>query len=288
MNEVPAAMRRAEILERIEREGGMTVGEVARIHAISNMTAHRDLEHLAREGLVERIRGGARAIGGRPPHPTAWDHRIAQAVEAKAAMADFAATLVTSGATVFLDASSTALALGYRLAGDPPPELTLVTNSPMIAAEIRADSIHVVVCPGELDQQTRTITGRWTTEFIGRLNFDVAFASSAGRDARSRAHHVARPDRRRAAGGARRRPPNGRAGGRLEVRASRAASRSRPWRRSTSSSATPGWTRRPRRSSAPPASSYSSSSAESRGGGGITTGLYGVCNTVLATGAPYS
>jgi DeoR/GlpR family transcriptional regulator of sugar metabolism len=179
---VPAAIRRAEILERIEREGGVTVGQVARIHSISSMTAHRDLEHLAREGLVERVRGGARALGSRleRPHPTAWEHRIGQAGEAKAAMAEYAATLVTSGATVFLDASSTALALGNRLARDPPPELTLVTNSPMVAAEIRADPIHVVVCPGELDQHTRMITGRWTTEFILRLNFDLAFVSAAG------------------------------------------------------------------------------------------------------------
>ena len=182
MNAVPAAMRRAQILERIEREGGVTVAELARIHAISNMTAHRDLEHLAREGLVERIRGGARAIGARPgrSHPTAWEHRIGNAAAAKAAIAEYAATLVASGETILLDASSTALALAVELAREPPPELTLVTNSPMIAAEIRADPIHVVVCPGELDQHTRTITGRWTTEFIRRLNFDTAFVSSAG------------------------------------------------------------------------------------------------------------
>jgi DeoR/GlpR family transcriptional regulator of sugar metabolism len=179
---VPAAMRRAQILELIEREGGLTVGEVARVHAVSSMTAHRDLAQLAREGLVERIRGGARAVGGRPAHahPTAWDHRIGQAAAAKAAIAGYAATLVASGATIFLDASSTALALAARLIRDPPGELTLVTTSPMIAAEISADPIHVVVCPGELDPHTRTITGRWTTEFIRRLNLDVAFVSSAG------------------------------------------------------------------------------------------------------------
>ncbi len=45
---------------------------------------------------------------------------------------------------------------------------------------MRAEPIHVVVCPGELDQHTRTITGRWTVEFIRRLNFDIAFVSSAG------------------------------------------------------------------------------------------------------------
>jgi DeoR/GlpR family transcriptional regulator of sugar metabolism len=180
---LPAAMRRARMLERIQRDGGATVAELARAHAISSMTAHRDLELLAREGLVERVRGGARALvprGPAPPHPTAWEHRIAQAAEAKAAIGAHAATLVADGSTIFLDASSTALALAVELSVDPPFELTLVTNSPMIASQIRADSIHVVVCPGELDQYTRTITGRWTTDFIRRLNFDTAFMSAAG------------------------------------------------------------------------------------------------------------
>ena len=176
-------MRRAQMLERIRRDGGATVAELARAHSISSMTAHRDLEQLAREGLVERVRGGARAlaVGGQaPPHPTAWDHRIGQAAEAKSAIGAHAATLVGAGSTIFLDASSTALALATALSADAPYELTLVTNSPMIAAQIRADSIHVVVCPGELDQYTRTITGRWTVEFIRRLNFDTAFVSAAG------------------------------------------------------------------------------------------------------------
>jgi DeoR/GlpR family transcriptional regulator of sugar metabolism len=183
VNAIPASTRRARILDRIRRDGGVTIAELARSHAISNMTAHRDLEQLASEGLVERVRGGARALpgdGGRPAHPTAWGHRIDQAAEAKAAIAAEATKLVVSGSTIFLDASSTALALASTLAAAPPFELTLVTNSPMIAGEIRADSIHVVVCPGELDQHTRTITGRWTVEFIRRLNFDTAFVSAAG------------------------------------------------------------------------------------------------------------
>ena len=183
VNVLPASTRRERILEQIRRDGGVTLAEVARGHAISTMTAHRDLEQLAADGLVERVRGGARALpaGAAPPaHPTAWTHRIGQAAAAKAAIAAEAATLVAGGETIFLDASSTALALAGRLTAAPPYELTLVTNSPMIAAEIRADPIHVVVCPGELDQQTRTITGRWTVEFIGRLHFDTAFVSAAG------------------------------------------------------------------------------------------------------------
>jgi DeoR family fructose operon transcriptional repressor len=180
---MPAALRRAQILERIRREGGVTIAELSRAHAVSNMTAHRDLEQLAREGLVQRVRGGAQALGeggAAASHPTAWDHRIGQAAAAKEAIADHAAGLIAAGSTIFLDASSTALALATRLMEDPPYELTLVTNSPMIAATLRAEPIHVVVCPGELDQPTRTITGRWTVEFLGRLNFDTAFVSCAG------------------------------------------------------------------------------------------------------------
>jgi DeoR/GlpR family transcriptional regulator of sugar metabolism len=87
---------------------------------------------------------------------------------------------VTSGSTIFLDASSTALALARRLMEQPPNELSLVTNSPAIAYEVAAEPMHVVVCPGELDQHMRMIAGRWTVEFLHELNFDMAFVSAAG------------------------------------------------------------------------------------------------------------
>jgi DeoR/GlpR family transcriptional regulator of sugar metabolism len=180
---VPPALRRAQILRRIERDGGVSVAELSRDHAISAATAHRDLEELAREGLVERVHGGARSIGAKPSAPaipTAWTQRVEQARAAKAAIAAHAVRHVGHGMTIFLDASSTALALARRLVEDPPNELTLVTNSPAIAHELHADAIHVVVTPGELDQHMRMLAGRWTVEFLAQLNFAVAFVSAAG------------------------------------------------------------------------------------------------------------
>ena len=161
----------------------MSVAELARDHAVSPITVHRDLEQLAREGLVERVHGGARAIRGIGTLPliaTAWTQRVEQAGAAKAAIAAHAAAMIASGSTVFLDASSSALALARRLMEDPPNELTLVTNSPAIAYEVIAEPMHVVCCPGELDQHMRMLAGRWTVEFLHELNFDVAFVSAAG------------------------------------------------------------------------------------------------------------
>jgi DeoR/GlpR family transcriptional regulator of sugar metabolism len=180
---VPPALRRAEILKRIQRDGGVSVADLARDHAVSAVTVHRDLEELAREGLVERVHGGARALGATPAAPTiptAWTQRAEQAGAAKAAIAAHAIRYVGHGATVFLDASSSCLALARRLVDHPPNELTLVTNSPAIAYEIQADAIHVVIVPGELDQHMRMLAGRWTVEFLSELNFAVAFVSAAG------------------------------------------------------------------------------------------------------------
>jgi DeoR family fructose operon transcriptional repressor len=149
---------------------------------VSAVTVHRDLERLASEGLVERVHGGARALGGAGGSviATAWSQRTQQAADAKTAIAAHAARYVESGTTVFLDASSTALALAHELMDRPPNEVTLVTNSPAIAFLMQAESVHVVVTPGELDQHMRMVGGRWTVEFLSQLHFDLAFISAAG------------------------------------------------------------------------------------------------------------
>lgn len=182
---MPPALRRAKILERVRRNGGASVAELARDLEVSSITVHRDLELLAGEGLIERVHGGARALDGPagPPDPavvTAWDQRVQLARQAKERIAAHAARRVGDGETVFLDASSSALALARHLMKAPPNELTLVTNSPAIAHEIVAESIHVIVTPGELDQHMRLLAGRWTVEFLSNLNFAAAFVSAAG------------------------------------------------------------------------------------------------------------
>jgi DeoR/GlpR family transcriptional regulator of sugar metabolism len=180
---VPPALRRSQILERIRREGGVTISQLAHDHGVSTITVHRDLAELASDGLIERVHGGARAVDGgadSQPIETAWDKRVRQADEAKAEIARHAARLVEDGATIFLDSSSTCLALAKRLAAEPAGTITLVTNSPAIAFQLTAESIHVIVTPGEVDPHMRLIAGRWAREFLSDLNVDIAFVSAAG------------------------------------------------------------------------------------------------------------
>ena len=91
MSTMPPALRRARILERIQRDGGVSIADLARDLTVSSITVHRDLEHLSKEGLVERVHGGARALAGAPSStaipPTGWEQRTSQAGSAKVAIA---------------------------------------------------------------------------------------------------------------------------------------------------------------------------------------------------------
>jgi len=179
---LPPVLRRAKILERVSRDGGASLAELASEHAVSPVTVHRDLELLSGEGLLERVRGGARSLPDSRPTQieTAWNARVRESAHEKDAIALRARDLVNDGSTIFLDASSTGLALARALELRPPTELTLVTNSPAIALGLTADTIHVIVPPGELNQHMRVLTGRWTIEFLRELNIAVAFISAAG------------------------------------------------------------------------------------------------------------
>jgi hypothetical protein len=84
------------------------------------------------------------------------------------------------GETVFLDGSDGSLALAKALAEAPSRELTIVTNSLRITAEDLRLPATVLVCPGRLNQRTRTTEGALTLAFLQRQRLDAAFVSGSG------------------------------------------------------------------------------------------------------------
>jgi DeoR/GlpR family transcriptional regulator of sugar metabolism len=178
---MPAPMRRRDMLQLIERGHGATVGQLARYYGVATVTVHRDLEALAQEGAIERVRGGARAVSPQPPVQSDFARRHRSSRAAKERIARRAARLVSEGMTVFLDSSTTCLAVAAELArAEPAPGITVVTNSPAIAYELKAPTMHIIVTPGEVDQDLMLIGGRWTVEFVRRIQFELAFISGAG------------------------------------------------------------------------------------------------------------
>jgi DeoR/GlpR family transcriptional regulator of sugar metabolism len=144
-----ARQRQELILDAVRTTGGVRVSELVNRLAVSDMTVRRDIDELARRGLVTRVHGGATAAGSSVEEP-GFAAKSALHTAAKQAIAEAAAALVEPGASVALSAGTTTHAVASVLLG--VPRLTVVTNSLRVAevlhASPRAD-LTVVLTGGE-------------------------------------------------------------------------------------------------------------------------------------------
>jgi DeoR/GlpR family transcriptional regulator of sugar metabolism len=60
-----ARQRQEVILEQVRSTGGARVSDLVDSLGVSDMTVRRDIEALARRGLVARVHGGATAVAAR-------------------------------------------------------------------------------------------------------------------------------------------------------------------------------------------------------------------------------
>src|SRR5260370_8722212 len=92
--------------------------------------------------------GGPRAIEGEGRGvETNIMKRARQNPAGKYVIAAHALREIADGSTIFIDHSTSSLALARQLERRPPKSLTLVTNSPAIASELHESTIHLVVTP---------------------------------------------------------------------------------------------------------------------------------------------
>jgi len=170
------AQRRQIILDKLKREGQVSVAELSREWDVSEDTVRRDLRDLADEGLVQRVHGGAL-----PTSPAVADYGVRETLssDVKRILGAAAARLIRPGQLAAIDGGTSTLELVRAL----PAELacTVVTHSPVIAAELRAKPrIEVVLLGGRLFRHSMVAVGSETVEAIGRLRADVFFLGATG------------------------------------------------------------------------------------------------------------
>lgn len=108
------ADRHGMIAQAVRESGRTTVQELAELTGASEMTIRRDLDTLAAQGVLERVRGGARTLllrGDEPPFAL----RAHEAVDAKRRIAAEVSSLIADGETVLLDSGTTCLELAHLL-----------------------------------------------------------------------------------------------------------------------------------------------------------------------------
>lgn len=179
-----AKQRQAVILEEVRRSGGVRVSDLTELLQVSDMTIRRDLDVLAESGLVEKVHGGATAVGERSTFEPGFEAKSFRERVEKEAIAELAATLVRPGSAIGLNAGTTTWALARRLG--EVPNLTVVTNSIQVAGVFhqhdRGDQ--TVVLTGGLRTPSDALVGPVAIGSIRSLNLDVVFMGVHGIDPR--------------------------------------------------------------------------------------------------------
>ncbi|MFF3733863.1 DeoR/GlpR family DNA-binding transcription regulator [Streptomyces sp. NPDC002476] len=184
-----AEQRRALILDEVRRRGGVRVNELTRRLNVSDMTVRRDLDALARRGVIEKVHGGAVPVVEASTHEPGFEAKSVLEPTAKEDIARVAATMVVPGSAVALSGGTTTYALARRLVD--VPDLTVVTNSVRVAdvfhSAQRADAAGgarpgaaTVVLTGGVRTPSDSLVGPVADQAIASLHFDVLFLGVHG------------------------------------------------------------------------------------------------------------
>lgn len=170
--------RQRIILERLASEGRVLALDLAQQFRTSEDTIRRDLRELAAAGLCHRVYGGALPLS---PASAALSERVTQGAVPKQALGDKLASLLPQGVVIFVDGGSTNLAAMRAL--PQGHAFTLITNAPLIAAEVAGrESVELILIGGRVDPQSGSTFGVRTLRDIADLRPDVYLLGTCALD----------------------------------------------------------------------------------------------------------
>lgn len=176
-------IRREKIVEIVEQNGEVYVDALSEQFQASRETIRRDLNELDATGRVRKFHGGAR----RPTAPAEpnlvegpFDVRLSTRAREKEAIARCAAELFDDGAVIFVDTGSTTIAFAQALSRRPG--LTVITNSPQIAATLaQPEGRHrLYLLGGEIAAQGRETLGALAIQQLKEFKAEHAVLTIGG------------------------------------------------------------------------------------------------------------
>ena len=166
--------RHEQLLKLCMQRGMVTVAQAAKIFGISEMTARRDFDELARDGGVSREHGSIRLSSGTPTAgEVPFFEKLSIRSPEKERIAHCAVGLIKEHDTVFLGPGSTCALIARAL---PPMQLRVITNSIIVLNMLQTRS-DVEICA--LGGQYRKRSG----SFVGPVAEDcLLYTSPSPRD----------------------------------------------------------------------------------------------------------
>ena len=177
--------RISEIAELIDKRGKLTLKQLGEYFPnVSLMTLRRDLFLLEEDGRIIRVRGGAMSVkdvqktSGEP-----YAKKTAIHSDEKIEIAQKAAGLIDVGASIFIDAGTTALYLAKEM---PDVYCNVFTNGLAVATELcKKKNVVVNLLGGPLIKDNLSTASSFSSVYFADTNFELAIISASAFPVRS-------------------------------------------------------------------------------------------------------
>lgn len=174
--------RRWAIVHEVQRLGWVSVNQLKQLFDLSEVSIRRDLEYLDRQGLVQRVHGGAQAVV-RTGQMGLFQTRLLHNVEAKRAVAEAAVGLIRPGDRLLLDSGTTVLEVARAIPRKlkDTGELTVMTRSLAIASELRDErNIRLFLLGGVYAPDYDTLVGTHVERALKDIHVDKLIMGADG------------------------------------------------------------------------------------------------------------
>lgn len=167
------------IIETLNRDCAVKVSKLIKELNVSVETIRRDLEHLEKEGILERVYGGAvpkKALVDK----LSFDKREEEFKEEKLEIASIAMRYIEEGQSIALNDSTTNVEIARQLK-KKFKNITVITNSLIIATELANNpGIKVILAGGLLNNTEYAFYGEFAKNILKNFIVDRAFISVGG------------------------------------------------------------------------------------------------------------
>ncbi len=168
--------RKQKILEQLNAHGEVDIKQLAAGLAISEITARRDLNQLASDGLLYRTHGGAMKVNPfEKPHD--FINKAAKNPEAKDNICRVAAGQICDGDIIFMDCGSTVFRLCQFIKNK---KIKVITNSLPVIYELQNCAVSLNIIGGEFDSERQAVHGSMAGEHISKYRASKAFLGVDG------------------------------------------------------------------------------------------------------------
>lgn len=160
-------------------KGVATPNELTGVTGASLMTVHRDLDELARRGVLRKFHGG---VSAQPSSvfESSSAYRMNVQVDEKEALAKAALARIEPGMSVMLDTSTTNLFLAHQIAALDQMPLTVITNYLPILQTLRTcRDVHLIAIGGDYNATHDAFLGLGAVAMVESLSVNLAVLSTS-------------------------------------------------------------------------------------------------------------